>query len=58
MLDYASYITAQRVTGDLALSALPDAPVVPFTERAPLRRRLRRQAALALFRLAGRLQPV
>jgi hypothetical protein len=54
MLDYAAYVTAQRSTRDLARSALPSAPSVPWDEQAP-RRRLRRGAALALHRLADRL---
>jgi hypothetical protein len=55
MLDYAAYVTAQRTTRDVARSALPDAPSVPSAVPAPQRRRLRRGAALALHRLAGRL---
>jgi hypothetical protein len=54
MLDYAAYVTVQRSTRDLARSALPDAPSIPSDEQAP-QRRLRRGAALALHKLAGRL---
>jgi hypothetical protein len=57
MLDYAAYVTAQRSTLDLARSALPDAPMVPATVQASQFRRLRRGAALALQRLAGRVGP-
>ena len=55
MLDYAAYVTAQRRTREVALSALPDAPSIPPAVQAPQRRRLRRGAALALHRLADRL---
>jgi hypothetical protein len=57
MLDYAAYVTAQRSTRDLARSALPDAPLVPAVAQASQLRRLRRGAALALHRLAGRVGP-
>ena len=57
MLDYAGYVTAQQATRELALAALPDAPVVPFTEAAPPRHRIRRGAALTLHWLADRIQP-
>ena len=55
MLDYAAYVTAQRNTREVALSALPNAPSVPSAVPAPSRRRLRRGAAVALHRLADRL---
>jgi hypothetical protein len=55
MLDYAAYVTAQRTTRDVALSALPNAPSIPTAVQAPPRRRLRRGATLALHRLADRL---
>ncbi|HEX8132157.1 MAG TPA: hypothetical protein VF880_01830 [Actinomycetes bacterium] len=55
MLDYAAYVTAQRTTREVVLSALPNAPSVPSEVQAPQRRRLRRGAALALHRLADRL---
>jgi hypothetical protein len=54
MLDYAAYVTAQRRTREVALSALPNAPSVPSDVPAP-QRRLRRGAALALHRLADRV---
>jgi hypothetical protein len=57
VLDYAGYVTAQQATRELALSALPDAPVVPFTETAPPRHRVRRGAAVTLYWIADRLQP-
>ena len=56
MLDYAGYVTAQQATRELALSALPDAPVVPFAEAAP-RHRIRRGAAVTLHWLANRIGP-
>jgi hypothetical protein len=56
MLDhYAAYLYAQRSTRNLASSALPWAPVVVDGRPAP-RRRVRAGAALALHRLADRLQ--
>jgi hypothetical protein len=55
MLDYAAYVSAQRRTREVALSALPNAPSVPPDVPAPQRRRLRRGAALALHRLADRV---
>ena len=55
MLDYAAYVTAQRNTREVALSALPNAPSIPAAVPAPSRRRLRRGAAVALHRLADRL---
>jgi hypothetical protein len=55
MLEYAAYVTAQRRTREVALSALPDAPSVPSALPAPQRSRLRRGAALALHRLADRV---
>jgi hypothetical protein len=45
-----------RGTGDLARSALPDAPVIREPERVQSRR-VRRRAALSLRRLADRLEP-
>jgi hypothetical protein len=54
MLDYAAYVTAQRRTREVALSALPNAPSLPSDVPAP-QRRLRRGAALALHRLADRV---
>jgi hypothetical protein len=57
MLDYAAYVTAQRSTRDLARSALPGAPLVPTAAQASRLRRVRRGAALALHRLAGRVGP-
>ena len=57
MLDYAGYVLAQRATRELARSALPDAPVIPFAEAAPPRHRVRRGAALTLHWLADRVQP-
>ncbi|HZD02076.1 MAG TPA: hypothetical protein VFA46_18370 [Actinomycetes bacterium] len=45
-----------RATGDLARSALPDAPVIREPERVKSRR-VRRRAALSLRRLADRLEP-
>jgi hypothetical protein len=56
MLDYPAYVSAQRRTREVALSALPNAPSVPPPDvPAPQRRRLRRGAALALHRLADRV---
>jgi hypothetical protein len=58
MSDYLAYVTAQRNVGDLATSALPDAPTRPDPEApARLGRRLRRRAAWALVRTAERLEP-
>jgi hypothetical protein len=45
-----------RGTGDLARSALPDAPVIREPERVKSRR-MRRRAAVSLRRLADRLEP-
>jgi hypothetical protein len=45
-----------RETGDLARSALPDAPVIGAPERVQSRR-VRRRAARSLRRLADRLEP-
>ncbi|HZC71695.1 MAG TPA: hypothetical protein VE442_13455 [Jatrophihabitans sp.] len=56
MSDFITGNLAIQQTRDLALSALPGAAVVPDLE--PIRpRRLRRIAALALRRLADRLEP-
>jgi hypothetical protein len=55
MLNPAAYPTAQRVTRELAHSALPDAPVIP-DPRTSGRRLLRRGAAVTLHRIADRLQ--
>jgi len=57
VLDYAGYVAAQQATRELALSALPDAPVIPFAEAAPPHHRIRRGAAVTLHWLADRLQP-
>lgn len=61
MFDYAAYLTAQENTSELALSALPDAPTVPYTEPEQPRRKataaVRRGSAFALYRIADRLQP-
>ena len=57
VLDYIAYLTAQRATRELAHAALPDSPTAPVAVQPPPRRRLRRGAALALHRLADRLQP-
>jgi hypothetical protein len=57
VLDYVAYLTVQRATRELAHSALPDSPVVAAAVQPPPRGRLRRGAALALHRLADRLQP-
>jgi hypothetical protein len=51
----AGWLVARR-TGDLARSALPDAPVTREPERVKPRR-VRRRAALSLRRLADRLEP-
>jgi hypothetical protein len=47
---------ATRHTRDLATSARPDAPVMPDPQPAP-RRPVRHIAALALHRIADRLDP-
>jgi hypothetical protein len=57
MLDYTGYVIAQRTTRELACSALPDAPVIPFAEATPPRHRVRRGAAVTLHWLADRVQP-
>ena len=59
MLDYIAYVAAQREVGDLATSALPDAPIHPDPEApaAAGRRRLRRRVAQMLVRTAQRLEP-
>lgn len=57
MLDYAGYVLAQQTTRDLARSAMPDAPVIPFAEAEQPRQRMRRGAAVTLHWLADRLQP-
>jgi hypothetical protein len=61
MLEFATaHQIGQQVTRDLAHSALPGAPVIPLTVqpvRRRVRRRVRRGAALMLYRLADRLQP-
>jgi hypothetical protein len=54
MLDVAAYRVLPRAARDLALSALPDAPVVAL--ETLVRPPLRRQAAVVLHRLADRLQ--
>jgi hypothetical protein len=55
MLNPVAYPIARRVTRELALSALPDAPVIP--DLKPSGRRLfRRGAAVTLHRIADRLQ--
>jgi hypothetical protein len=54
MLNPAAYATAQRITRELAHSALPDAPVIldlKTSGRSPLRR----GAAVVLHRIADRL---
>ncbi len=56
MLDPIAARMAVQDTRDLARSALPDAPVRPGPERAAARP-LRRRAAVALRRLADRLEP-
>jgi hypothetical protein len=56
MLEPIAGTLTTRHTQDLATSALPDAPVVPDPRRAP-RRPVRRIAALALHRLADRVDP-
>ena len=53
MLNPAAYPTAQRVTRELAHSALPHAPVVPDAKAEG--RRLRRSTAITLHRLADLL---
>jgi hypothetical protein len=54
MLNPVAYPTAQRLTRELAHSALPNAPMVPHVVEAS--GRVRRSAATTLSRLAGRLQ--
>jgi hypothetical protein len=56
MLEPIAGNLATRHTRDLATSALPDAPVIPDPRPIP-RRPVRRIAALALHRLADRLDP-
>jgi hypothetical protein len=56
MLDPIAGRLAVLQTRDLAHSALPDAPVRPDPEPAAARP-LRRRAAVALRRLADRLEP-
>ena len=56
MLDPITAQLAVRQTRDLARSALPDAPVRPEPEPVAARP-LRRRTALALRRLADRLEP-
>jgi hypothetical protein len=56
MLDPIAGRLVVRESGDLARSALPDAPVIPEPERVKSRR-VRRRAALSLRRLADRLEP-
>jgi hypothetical protein len=56
MLDPIAGWLVVRQTGDLARSALPDAPVIREPERVKSRR-VRRRAALFLRRLADRLEP-
>jgi hypothetical protein len=55
MLNPCAFPTARWLTRNLAHSALPDAPVVPDLDNFG-RRQLRRGAAVALHRIAGRLQ--
>ncbi len=56
MSDQMAGLLAVQQTRDLAHSALPDAPVQP--DRQPVASgRMRRIAALALHRLADRLEP-
>jgi hypothetical protein len=56
MLDLIAARLAVQQTRDLTHSALPDAPVRRDPEPAPVRP-LRRRAAVALRRLADRLEP-
>jgi hypothetical protein len=56
MLDPIAGWLVVRETGDLARSALPDAPVIGAPERVQSRR-VRRRAAHSLRRLADRLEP-
>lgn len=56
MLDPIAGGLVVRETGDLARSALPDAPVIREPERVKSRR-LRRRAALSLRWLADRVEP-
>jgi hypothetical protein len=57
MFDPAAMIMADKATKDLVLSARPKAPTLP--ERPPRRRgdATRRLTAVALRRLADRLEP-
>jgi hypothetical protein len=55
MLNLAAFPTARSLSRNLAHSALPDAPVVPDLDSFG-RRQPRRGAAVALHRIADRLQ--
>jgi hypothetical protein len=55
MSDYVAYLIAQREVGDLATSALPDAPTRPHPQASP--RRLRRRVARLLVGAARRVEP-
>jgi len=50
-------ITAQRLNADEAGSALPNAPIVPYVDRAPVVPRTRKTVAGALRRLADVVAP-
>lgn len=56
MFDPIAGVYVLRASGDLARSALPDAPVIREPERVRSRR-VRRRAALSLRWLADRLEP-
>jgi hypothetical protein len=59
MLEPIAASIANRLTAEVATSALPDAPVrsQPTPRRHPVASRLRRRSARLLVGLAGRLDP-
>jgi len=50
-------IMAQRASADAAGSALPNAPIVPYLEKAPVAPRTRQTLAGALRRMADVVAP-